>query len=406
MWEAIRANQRKSIFLIAVMGMLMIAAGMIIAQAMVPGAWPIGGAIAFLLWGVMSLVSYYGGDGIFLASAGARRIDRADHPTLYNIVEEMCIASGLSTLPKIYIINDPRPNAFAVGRDPEHASVAVTAGLLNRLGRDEVQGVIAHELAHVQNRDILYVMIAAVMVGVVALLSDVFIRYLWLGGGRYRSNRRGGGQAQAVMMLLGLAFAILGPIAAQMLYFALSRRREYLADACGAQFTRYPEGLASALEKISRDPGLREQKNRVMAPMYIVNPGAAAFAAVGLFSTHPATEERIRILRAMAGASLADYEAAYNKATNGSVVPTSELATARPVGVRPAWQGEPDEPEPDARERARETADLLWKLNEYAIIGCACGARLKLPPGFRGKQIQCPRCDREHAVPAQPQSQS
>ena len=400
MWELIAANKRKSVVLITVMGMLMIGAGMLIAEAVAPGGWLAGGGIALTLWAILSLVSYYGGDGIFLASAGAQRIERSDHPTLYNIVEEMCIASGLSTIPKIYIINDTRPNAFAVGRDPEHASVAVTAGLLNRLNRDEVQGVIAHELAHIQNRDILYVMVAAVMVGVIALMSDVFLRYLWFSGGRYRSRRRSGGQAEAIMMIAGIALAILGPIAAQLLYFALSRKREYLADACGAQFTRYPEGLASALEKISADPGLREQKNRVMAPMYIVNPGAAAFAAAGLLSTHPATEERIQILRSMGGAALADYEAAFAKATKGSIVPGSALKTARPVGVRPAWKEEaPKGAKVDQREKARETADLLWKLNKYAIVACACGARLKLPPGFKGSQVRCPRCERVHDVP-------
>lgn len=402
MWELIRANKRKSIILIGVMGLLMICAGLLIGEAMAPGGgWAFGGVVALVLWTIMSLVSYYSGDGIFLASAGAKQIQRSDHPTLHNIVEEMCIASGLSTLPKIYIIDDPRSNAFAVGRDPEHASVAVTAGLLNRLNRDEVQGVIAHELAHIQNRDILYVMIAAVMVGVIALMSDVFIRYLWFSGGRRRSSRDGGGQAQAIIMVVGILFAILGPIAAQLLYFALSRRREYLADACGAQFTRYPEGLASALEKIARDPGMREQKNRAMAPMYIVNPGAAAFAAAGLTSTHPATKERVNILRSMGGAGLAEYEAAFAKTTKGSIVPGSALKTARPVGVRPPWKDDAPgkgKAKADKLDRARDTSDLLWKLNQYAIVSCACGAKLKLPPVFKGKQVVCPRCDRVHSV--------
>jgi heat shock protein HtpX len=315
----------------------------------------------------------------------------------------MCIASGISKIPKIYIIDDSRPNAFAVGRDPEHASVAVTAGLLNRLNRDEVQGVVAHELAHIQNRDTLYVMVAAVMVGVIALLADVMLRYMWYtGGGRYRSRRgKGGNQAQAVILIIAIAFAILGPIAAQLLYFALSRRREYLADACGALFTRYPEGLASALQKISANPGLKEKKNRVMAPMYIVNPmEAAAFAAASLTSTHPPTRERIRILRSMAGASLADYEAAFADRMNKSIVPKSALETSRPVGIRPPWKEEkPGRREPDPRQKARETADMLWKLNNYAFIACPCGTRLKVPPSFRSPSVNCPRCGREHAVP-------
>ena len=400
MWELIAANKRKSVILLTVMAMAMIGAGMLIGQAIVPGAWLVGGFFALILWLILSLVSYYSGDAIFLASAGAREIQQTDHPTLFNIVEEMKIASGLPAMPRIYIIDDPRPNAFAVGRDPQHASVAVTAGLLNRLDRDEVQGVIAHELAHVHNRDVLYVMLAAMMIGVIALMADVFLRFLWYGGGRYRSRGRGGGggQAQAIILLLAILLAILGPIAAQILYFALSRRREYLADACGAAYTRYPEGLASALEKIAANPGLGEQKNRAMAPMYIVNPLQGARSAVGLFSTHPPTEERIRVLRSMAGASLADYEQAYKKAKGGGLLPSGSLKTARPVGVRPAWQEEPNQPRPTPQERARQTSDMLWKLGNYAFIACPCGVRLKVPPGFKSDKVRCPRCKRVHEI--------
>jgi len=402
MWEAIARNRRKSFVLISVMGAFMIGAGMLIAEAIWPGAYMAGGVVAIVLWAILSLTSFYGGDTVFLASAGARKIQKNDHPTLYNIVEEMCIAAGISKMPKIYIIDDNRPNAFAVGRDPEHASVAVTAGLLNRLNRDEVQGVVAHELAHIRNRDTLYVMVAAIMVGVIALMADVFLRYAWLTGGRHRSRRgKGGNQAQAVLLIIAILFAILGPIAVQLLYFALSRRREYLADACGALFTRYPEGLASALQKISANPGLKEKKNRVMSPMYIVNPlQTAAFAAGGLGSTHPPTKDRIRILRSMAGASLADYEAAFARSTNQSVVPKSALETSRAVGIRPPWRDEKHKkPEPDARQKARQTADLLWKLNKYVFIACACGTRLKLPPSFKLSKVTCPRCGRVHDVP-------
>ncbi|MDP2898855.1 MAG: M48 family metallopeptidase [bacterium] len=401
MWEAIRANKRKSFILISLMGTFMILAGMLLVEAIAPGAYMTGGVIALILWAVLSLTSFYSGDSIFLASAGAQQIHKEDHPTLFNIVEEMCIASGLSTIPKVYIIDDPSPNAFAVGRDPEHASVAVTAGLLNRLNRDEVQGVIAHELAHVQNRDTLYVMLAAMMVGVVALLSHFFLRYMWYSGGRHRSRResKGGGQAQAVILVIAVLFAILGPIAVQLLYFALSRRREYLSDACGALYTRYPEGLASALEKISANPGLKEKKNKVMAPMYIVNPLQASGAA-GLGSTHPATEERVRILRSMAGASLADYEAAAAKTARRSVVPKSAVAASRPVGVRPPWREEEPRPaEPGVREKTRQTGDLLRRLSNYAFINCPCGVIVKVPPSFKSSKVRCPRCGRMHDVP-------
>ncbi len=401
MWEMIRANKRKSVVLITVMAMLMVGAGMLIGQAVAPGAWVFGGLIAFLLWIIMALASYYGGDSLFLASVRAKRIQKADHPTLFNIVEEMCIAAGMSKVPKIYIVDDNRPNAFAVGRDPEHASVAVTAGLLNRLNRDEVQGVVAHELAHIQNRDILYVMVAAVMIGVIALMADFFLYSMLFSGGRYRSRSRGGGQAQIIIIVAAIIFAILGPLAAQMLYFALSRKREYLADACGAQFTRYPEGLASALEKISASPGMKERKNRAMAPMYIVNPASAAFAAAGLMSTHPPTKDRIHILRSMGGASLADYQAACATAKKGSVVPGRALKASRPVGIRPPWKDEKSgRPERGAKQKARETSDMMWKLNKYIFITCACGARLKIPPGFKSPQVKCPRCQRTHDIPS------
>ncbi len=401
MWEVITANKRKSIVLLTVMAMLMIAAGMLIGEAIAPGAWIIGGFFALLLWMILSLVSYYSGDAIFLASAGARQIERTDHPVLFDIVEEMKIASGLPAMPRIYIIDDPRPNAFATGRDPEHASVAVTAGLLNRLNRDEVQGVVAHELGHIQNRDVLYVMLAAMMIGVIALMADVFLRFLWFGGGRSRSRSRGsgGGQAQLIILLLVIILAILGPIAAQMLYFALSRRREYLADACGAVYTRYPEGLASALEKIAAQPAQADKKNRVLAPMYIINPLQGAKSAVGLLSTHPATEDRVRVLRSMAGASLADYEQAYKKAKGGGLVPSNALKTARPVGVRPAWEEEAKQPRPTPQERARQTSDMLWKLNNYIFLPCLCGVQLKIPPGFKSTKVRCPRCKRVHDIP-------
>ncbi len=382
------------------MGIFMVLGGMLIAAAIRPGARMSGGVIALIVWAILSLTSYYSGDSIFLSSVGAKEIKKEDHPTLFNIVEEMCIASGLSKIPKIYIIDDSRPNAFAVGRDPQHASVAVTAGLLNRLNRDEVQGVIAHELAHVQNRDILYVMLAAMMVGVVALMADFFLRYMWYSGGRHSSSRRekGGGQAQAVLLVVAIVFAILGPIAVQLLYFALSRRREYLADGCGALFTRYPEGLASALEKISANPGLKEKKNRVMAPMYIVNPLQESRAA-GLTSTHPPTADRIRILRSMAGASLAEYEAAYGEATKHSIVPKSALETSRPIGIRPPWKEEkPEVPEPQPREKVRQTGDLLRKLNNFFFINCDCGVVLKVPPSFKSSRVQCPHCERMHDV--------
>jgi heat shock protein HtpX len=276
----------------------------------------LGVGVASVLWMVMMLAAYYGGDSLLLSSAKARRIQKEDLPQLWNVVEEMTIASGLGQMPKVYIIDDPEPNAFAVGRSPETASIAVTMGLLRRLNRDELQGVVAHEIGHIRNLDVRFMTLASVTLGTIVLLSEVFLRSMWYGGGRgrRRSSSSGGGQAQAILLVAALLVAILAPIAAQLLYFACSRKREYLADASAARFTRYPLGLASALEKIASTVSTGSKKvSRALAPMYIVNP-LQSRSAVGLFSTHPPTEDRIRILRSMAGgAGLAQYEEAYRK---------------------------------------------------------------------------------------------
>ena len=270
------------------------------------------------------------------------------HPQLFNVVEEMKIAAGLPAMPKIYIINDPAPNAFATGRSPKSASIAVTAGLLGRLNRDELQGVVAHEMSHILHRDILYVMMAGVMLGGVVLLSQVFLRGMFQGSvgsrRRYSSESRGGGQAQMVMIIIAVLAAILAPLMAQLLYFAVSRRREYLADAGAARLTRYPEGLASALEKIATDPAPQlAAANEATAPMYIVNPfkkrGKMDLSA--WTSTHPPIAERIRILRSMSqGASYKDYAEAFAAVSRSkNPVPVAAIAKEQ-VPLRPA-QAEP-----------------------------------------------------------------
>lgn len=249
MFELIRANQRRTAFLVVAMAGLLLILGFALGELVEPGAGLAGLVVGLLLWVVLGLVAYYQGDSIFLSLAGARRIQKQDHPVLFNVVEEMCAASGLAQMPAVYIVDVDAPNAFATGRDSRTASVAVTAGLLERLDRDELQGVIAHELGHVKNRDILYLMMLGVMFGAIVILADIGRRVLWLGGGgRRRTSSKGGG---GWIVIVALVLMILAPFFAQLLYFAVSRRREYLADASSAQFTRYPEGLASALEKIS-----------------------------------------------------------------------------------------------------------------------------------------------------------
>jgi len=254
-------------------------------------------AVAFSL--LMNFFSFWYSDKIVLKMSGAKPIEKNDNPELYRLVENLCITAGLP-LPKIYVISDPAPNAFATGRNKEKAVVAVTTGLLEKLDRTELEGVIAHELSHIGNRDILISTIVVVLVGFVALLSDFFLRFtIWGGRGR---NREGDGRAQLIMMVAGIVLAILAPIAATLIQLAISRKREFLADASGALLTRYPEGLASALEKISQYPASMKRANKATAHLYISSPfkgkKAKSFMAK-LFTTHPPAEERIKALRGM-----------------------------------------------------------------------------------------------------------
>ena len=255
---------------------------------------------------VSSFISYWYSDKIVLAMSDAKEVSFEDNRELYRIVENLCITAGLP-VPKIYIINDTAPNAFATGRDPQHAVVAVTSGLLMKLERSELEGVIAHELSHIGNRDILLATVVTVLVGMIVLMADWFRRWTFWGGGRRSSNdREGGNQLQLIMMVAAILLSILAPIFAYMMQFAISRKREFLADADGALLTRYPEGLASALEKISKDTEPLEVANRATAHLYIASPfegksdgrDKKSFFKKA-FMTHPPVEERIAALRGM-----------------------------------------------------------------------------------------------------------
>jgi heat shock protein HtpX len=249
---------------------------------------------------ISSFISYWWSDKFVLAMSDAKEIDHDSNRELYHIVENLCITAGLPT-PKIYIIDDTAPNAFATGRDPEHAVVAVTVGLLQKLDKSELEGVIAHELSHVGNRDILLSTLVTVMVGVIVLLADWFRRWSFFGGKR-KSNNSEGGQLGNILFLVAIILSILAPIFASLMQLAISRKREFLADADGALLTRYPEGLARALEKISADREPLEVANRATAHMYITSPfkedeeGKIGFFTK-LFMTHPPVEERIAALR-------------------------------------------------------------------------------------------------------------
>ncbi len=255
--------------------------------------------IALIISGLLSLGSYYWGDKIVLAMSGAHPADRQKDFDFFTVVENISIAAGIPK-PKLYIIEDSAPNAFATGRDPQHAVVCATRGILEKLDRTELEGVIAHELSHVKNYDTRLMAVVSILVGMVAFLSDWFMRSLWWGGMRRRDNEdRGLG---GYIFIIGIIFAILSPIIASLIQLAVSRRREFLADASGVLLTRYPDGLARALEKISKDKTVLKEATNATAHLYIVNPFRGKdFSAwfAGLFDTHPPIEERIKILRSM-----------------------------------------------------------------------------------------------------------
>ncbi|MBC7348804.1 MAG: zinc metalloprotease HtpX [Candidatus Aminicenantes bacterium] len=263
--------------------------------------WGKGGFILALLVSLAMAVSgYYYSDKIVLAISRARPVTREEFPYLYHTVEGLAIAAGIPT-PRCYVIEDTAPNAFATGRNPKNAVICVTTGLLQKMNRLELEGVVAHEMSHIKNYDVLLQTVAVVMVGIVALLSDWLLRSFWWGGGRRRSRQgKDGGQAGVILLVVALVLAILSPLIAQLLQLAISRRREFLADASGAMLTRYPAGLASALRKIAADPEPLEAANKATAHLYIVNPLKNVGGRVNkLFSTHPPIEERIAALEKM-----------------------------------------------------------------------------------------------------------
>jgi heat shock protein HtpX len=250
---------------------------------------------------IIAIVSYYGSSGAALAISQAHEVTKEEEPGLYRTVENLCIGAGLP-MPKVYVIEDGSPNAFATGRDPNHAAIAVTRGLLQKLDKLELEGVIAHELSHIGNYDTRVMTIVVILVGLAALMADFALRLTFFGAGRRSGNRgRGGGAGVLIIYAIALVAVILTPIVAQLIRFAISRQREYLADASGALLTRYPEGLARALEKISADPDPLEVANKATAHLYINNPLREHQSFLNnLFSTHPPVAERIRLLRAMA----------------------------------------------------------------------------------------------------------
>lgn len=307
-YEVAAANKRKSYLVMAGFIVFITLAIYVMSNAFAvylgyrPGGLGIAG-LAFIISGFMSFGSYYWSDKIVLGLSGARPADRDRDRLFYTVAENLAIGAGLPK-PKLYVIDDSAPNAFATGRDPDHAAVCATTGLLQKLDRTELEGVIAHELTHVRNYDTRLMCIVSVLVGSVALIADFLLRATWFGGGR-RDRDRDEGQLGAIILVIGIVFAILSPFIAQIIQLAISRRREFMADAGGVAITRQPSGLISALKKIAGDDEPLEAANKATAHMYFENPfksgnikGAANWFS-GLFDTHPPVEERIKALQQM-----------------------------------------------------------------------------------------------------------
>jgi len=399
MWEAIRANRRRSAWLMLAMGAVLIALGAFF-----------GSLVAIAVWLGSWIYAAADGDGVVLRSVGAKRIAKKDHPRLWNIVEEMSIAGGLKKMPDIYVVDSSAPNAFAVGHTPESSSVAFTSTLLRTLNRDELQGVAAHEIGHILNEDIRFMTQAAVLVGGVELLSQflirlgplgVYSRRIYRGGGGGGGNK-GGGAGAAPLMAIAFLVAILSPLAIRLLYYACSRTREYLADASAARLTRYPDGLASALEKIAayQMTSPPAEVNSAVAPLYIVNPLERLHLS-GISSTHPPTDSRVKILRAMGGgAGYVDYEAALKKVAGERLrLPELELAARTGERLRSRVADPNQDPLEDPVNRAHAALDLIDVMAGYTTVLCLCGLRVKTPPESSATHIGCPRCSRLLNVP-------
>jgi heat shock protein HtpX len=296
-YDAAAANRWRTVALVAVFTAIVSLLAYFVGEYFAPGGGIAALPLAVGFSGVSAAGSYFAGDKIVLGQSQARELKDGEEPQLRNIVETLAIGLGIQP-PKLYVIEDSAPNAFATGRDPKHASIAVTRGLLDKLDRTELEGVIGHEMSHVANRDIRVMLLVTVLVGSVALITDIMWRSMRFGGGRRRGRDSGG--AGGIIAIVALVLVILTPVIAALIQFAVSRQREYLADASGALLTRYPPGLASALRKIAGDTEPLEVANKATAPLYIANPlhDAPTFLD-GLFNTHPPIAERIKRLEAM-----------------------------------------------------------------------------------------------------------
>ena len=303
-YDQIAANRRNSFLMaalvVALLGLLGFAIGFGVSGDPAGGIATTG--LAVVLGALAGIGTYFAGDSLVLSVSGAREVDEAAAPQLMNVVRELAIAANVP-MPRVYVIDDTAPNAFATGRDPKHASIAITTGLLEKLDREELQGVIAHELSHVRNFDIRFSLIVGVMVGTIAILADFFLRFTFWGGGRGRDrDSGGGGGAQAIIFVLAIVLAVLAPVISRFIQLAVNRQREYLADASAVELSRNPYGLERALAKIAGDAEVLEVANRGTQHMYFTNPiKKFEERSSGLMSTHPAIIDRINRLRQLTG---------------------------------------------------------------------------------------------------------
>ena len=396
MWELIEKNKRKSLFVLILMFILMTLLSGAIGYSFDPYYglyW--GSGLGILLWAVQSLVAYFLGDDIVLHFNMAVVVTPESSPQLYNIVEEMKIAAGLQVMPEIYIVQSSGLNAFATGIRPNKTAICVTSGLVENLNRDELQGVIAHEMSHILNRDVLFMTFAGVMLGTITMLSNALLKGTIFANSDRRSRKKGiGAGGHPAMILILLLLAIFAPILARIFYFTISKKREYLADATAARLTRYPIGLASALEKIAKKSSV-SFVSKITAPMFIVNPHFAGGDEDSIFSdsTHPPIYKRIAILTQLqhgGTVSLGNYQKIYDKEVEKSQLLSNAVLKAD-TGEKVRLQSV----EENAPEQAKEVEDIILANAGFKILTCECGLKIKLPPSSMQTKVKCPRCKRE-----------
>jgi len=405
MWELIEQNRRKSKIVFFAMFLVLESLSILIGLSIYSpdgGYW--GALFGFLIWIIQSMIAYYFGDSIVLSVSHATKVSKESYPVLHNVVEEMKIASSQKSMPEIYVVNDEAMNAFATGIRPEKSAICVTAGLVESLNRDELQGVVAHEMSHIINRDVMFMTFAGVMLGSINMIAQGFF-YSTMAGNNSRRSRLGSRSSggHPAIIIATIILAIIAPLLAQIFYFAISRKREYLADATAVRLTRYPEGLASALEKISGSAGNLVFYNRITAPMFIINPMALTDGESLLdTSTHPPTHKRIAILRQLQNGgkvSFRDYQTVFSKENGRSrLIPDSALADKGDVAVRSALQT--DSEPVTVSNKARKITDMIMATNGFLFIPCTCGLKMKVPPTIGKSQIECPRCGRSLTIPS------